>query len=414
MVRVHNQPASRIVKLGYEWCKGTYMAQHVDNSVSTVMPLWTGVRQLQQILPPKIRLVLHAGPPFHGVHELPLAIRNSVLVGIMYEGWASSKAAAQELLEEGGIQLAPAQDYSVVIPLAGVATPSMYAIEVSDGNQRENKKYSVLNEGMTWCTRLGIFADEMVPHLRWLHQNLGTRLAINFHGDVDLAPILHASLLNGDDGHARTMHASQLLADIIISWGINDEKSKTFLCGAMAWALNYWMAASALILATHKQPEGVDAIVKVGGNGLRFGLQLASSNSWLVIDAPVIQGNKDVGNEQVKALGTLGDSAVVDFLGLGGQCLDLAGLSAKNLQAFLPTNYLNRQGCFLNTKLPFLAGRAGITDLGRVIANDTGPLVLLGMIDSAGERGRIGGGVATVDAQMLQTLKEWRNESTMV
>lgn len=390
------------------------MAQHVNGSTPAVMPLWTGVRQLQHILPPQARLVLHAGPPFRDVHELPPAIRNSVLIGIIYEGWASSKAAAQALLEEAGVQLAPAQDYGVVVPLAGVATPSMYAIEVSDGNQPENKKYSVLNEGMQWCTRLGVYADEMVPHLRWLHQELGAQLVSHFGGNVDLAPILHASLLNGDDGHARTMHASLLLADIIVSWGINDEKSQTFLYGAMAWALNYWMAASALILATQKQSEGVDAIVKVGGNGLRFGLQLASSNTWLVADAPAIQGNKEAGNKQVEALGTLGDSAVVDFVGLGGQCLDLAGSSAKNLRAFLPEDYLSRQSRFLNTKLPFLAGRTGITDFNRVIANDTGPLVLLGMIDGAGERGRIGGGVATVDARLLQTLKEWRDETTVV
>ncbi|MBK1779701.1 DUF1116 domain-containing protein [Advenella sp. WQ 585] len=391
------------------------MVQHVNNTaLQMVVPLWTGVRQLQQILPRQSRLVLHAGPPFRDVSELPQAILNSVLVGIQYENWAPNKVAAQTLLEEGGVQLAPAQDYGVLVPLAGVVTPSMYMLEVSDGNQPVNKKYSVLNEGMIWCTRLGIDAEEMVPHLRWLHQDLGAKLAAGFGGNVDLAPILQVSLLNGDDGHARTMYASRLLADIIVSWGINDEQSKTFLYGAMAWALNYWMAASALILATQKQPDGVDAIVKVGGNGLRFGLQLASSQSWLVVDAPVIQGNKETGKEQVQALGTLGDSAVVDFVGLGGQCLDLAGLSAKNLQGFLPEDYLTRQSRFLKTKPPFLAGRAGITNFNSVIESNTGPLVLLGMIDGSGRHGRIGGGVATVDAALLQALKEWQDETTMV
>ncbi len=390
------------------------MVQHLHHSACAVMPSWTGVRPLQDILPPETRLILHAGPPFRNAGELPAAIRNSVLVGILYEGWAGNKAQAQVLLDEGGVQLAPAQDYGVVVPLAGVATPSMYLIEVSDSNQPENKRYSVLNEGMRWCTRLGIFAEEMIPHLRWLHQDLGARLAASFQGPVALAPIVQASLLNGDDGHARTLYASGLLADIIVSWGINDEKSTSFLYGAMAWALNYWMAASALVLAAQSSAAGIDPILKVGGNGLRFGLQLASSQGWLVVDAPAIAGHKDAGNEQAQALGALGDSAVVDFVGLGGQCLDLAGLSAKNLQAFLPADYLNRQSRFLISKLPFLAGRLGITDLAQVIATDTGPLVLLGMIDAAGERGRIGGGVATVDARLLQELKEWQHETTVV
>ncbi|MGE8516778.1 MAG: DUF1116 domain-containing protein [Alcaligenes nematophilus] len=388
------------------------MAQHVETQA--VMPAWTGVRSLQSILPSQGRLVLHAGPPFRDAQELPAAIRNSALIGILYEGWADNKQEAQALLDAGGVQLAPAQDYGVVVPLAGVVTPSMYLIEVSDSNQPENKKYSVLNEGMQWCTRLGIFADEMVPHLRWLHQDLGARLAAQFQGPVDLAPIVQASLLNGDDGHARTMHGSRQLADIIVSWGINDDASQSFLYGAMAWALNYWMAASALILANQAPADGADAIVKVGGNGLRFGLQLASSTTWLVTDAPVIAGNKEPGNEQAKALGALGDSAVVDFVGLGGQCLDLAGMSARNLHAFLPSDYLTRQNKFLKTRLPFLAGRNGISDFAQVIANNTGPLVLLGMIDGAGERGRVGGGVATVDASLLQALKEWQHETTVV
>ncbi|MBQ0216728.1 DUF1116 domain-containing protein [Alcaligenes faecalis] len=388
------------------------MAQHVETQA--VMPAWTGVRSLQSILPSQGRLVLHAGPPFRDAQELPAAIRNSALIGILYEGWADNKQEAQALLDAGGVQLAPAQDYGVVVPLAGVVTPSMYLIEVSDSNRPGSKKYSVLNEGMQWCTRLGIFADEMVPHLRWLHQDLGARLAAQFQGPVDLAPIVQASLLNGDDGHARTMHGSRQLADIIVSWGINDEASQSFLYGAMAWALNYWMAASALILANQTPADGVDAIVKVGGNGLRFGLQLASSTTWLVTDAPVIAGNKEPGNEQAKALGALGDSAVVDFVGLGGQCLDLAGISARNLHAFLPSDYLTRQGQFLKTRLPFLAGRNGISDFAQVIANNTGPLVLLGMIDGAGERGRVGGGVATVDASLLQALKEWQHETTVV
>ncbi|MFA5702752.1 MAG: DUF1116 domain-containing protein [Advenella sp.] len=391
------------------------MVQHVNNSTSqTVMPFWTGVRQLKQVLPQQARLVLHAGPPFRNVTELPQAILNSVLTGIQYEGWAPNKAAAHALLSEGGVQLAPAQDYDVVVPLAGVVTPSMYMIEVSDANQPENKKYSVLNEGMVWCTRLGIEAEEMVPHLRWLHQDLGARLAAGFGGHVDLAPVLQASLLNGDDGHARTMYASRLLADIIVSWGIDDEQSKAFLYAAMAWALNYWMAASALILATQEQPEGGDSIVKVGGNGLRFGLQLAGSQTWLVTDAPVIEGNKEAAKEHAQALGALGDSAVVDFVGLGGQCLDLASLSAQNLQGFLPEDYLTRQSRFLKTRLPFLGGRAGITDFSSVIQSNTGPLVLLGMIDGSGRHGRIGGGVATVNAALLQALEEWQDETTMV
>ena len=133
-----------------------------------------------------------------------------------------------------------------------------------------------------------------------------------------------------------------------------------------------------------------------------------------MVDAPAIVGNKDAGNEAALALGTLGDSAVVDFVGLGGQCLDLASLSAKNVHAFLPADYVSRHSQFLSQRLPFLAGRLGISTYDLILQNNLGPLVLLGMIDAAGERGRIGGGVATVDARLLQQLEAWQDETTVV
>lgn len=392
------------------------MVQDVKNmgcqNGQSVKPVWTAVVKLADVLPHQKPLILHAGPPFESAKELPNAVLNSVLVGILYEGWASNQEEALAFLESGQAILAPAQDYDVVVPLAGVVTPSMYVIEISDEHNPLNKKYAVLNEGMSLCTRLGIFNNQMVPHLQWLHQELGNQIATHFQRPIDLAPILQAALLNGDDGHARTMYGSKLLADIIIDSGVNNEKSREFLYGAMAWALNYWMAASALILSS---PMSDNSIVAVGGNGLRFGLKLAKQpNVWLTAKAPTIQGRPDSGNEHAQALGTIGDSAVVDFVGLGGQCLDLASLTAKNLIAFLPQNYLTRQASFLSQKLDFLGGRLGIADFERVVQSGEGPLVLLGMIDSSGEHGRIGGGVAIVDASLLEQLEAWQNETTMV
>ena len=55
-----------------------------------------------------------------------------------------------------------------------------------------------------------------------------------------------------------------------------------------------------------------------------------------------------------------------------------------------------------------------MTDYQAVLNHGTGPLVLLGMIDAAGERGRVGGGVATVDAALLQQLEAWQDETTVV
>ena len=372
-----------------------------------IEPIWNGLVQLKDILEqPEQKIILHAGPPFASLDVIPQAVKNSLLIGIQYEGWASDKAAAEALLTSGQITLAPAQDHDAVVPLAGVITPSMYLLVVADKRNTDNKKYAVLNEGMTLCTRVGVYDEAIIEHLKWLNQNLGACLAANFKEPVLLAPILQQSLLRNDDGHGRTMAASALLAEVIESWGLRDQRTVDFLRGALAWSLNYWMAMSALILGSFEAYGDERFITKVGGNGHEFGLQLSNNPGvWLTAKAPEVKGNKEAGLEAAEALGAIGDSALVDFLGLGGQVLDIAQFSAKNLMKFIPEDYMTRAHEFTLGTLPLLGGRAAIADYEKILNTNKGPLVVLGMISQSGEQGRIGGGVATVDAALLNQLK---------
>lgn len=372
-----------------------------------IEPIWDGLVQLKDIIKNSTeKLVLHAGPPFTSLEVIPAAVKNSILLAIQYEGWAQDKVGAEALLAEGKITLAPAQDYDAVVPLAGVITPSMYLLVIADKNNLANKRYAVLNEGMTLCTRVGVYNEEIIKHLKWLNQNLGRWLANNFKEPVLLAPILQQSLLRNDDGHGRTMAASALLVEVIESWGLKDQEAVDFLRGALAWSLNYWMGMSALILGSFEAFLDKKYITKVGGNGYEFGLQLSTKPGvWLTTKAPEVRGNKEAGLEEAEALGAIGDSALVDFLGLGGQVLDIAQFTAKNLGKFIPEDYMTRVHEFTLGPLPVLGGRTGIADYDKILSTDKGPLVVLGMISQSGEKGRIGGGVAAVDANLLNQLQ---------
>ena len=296
--------------------------------------------------------------------------------------------------------------YDAVVPLAGVITPSMYLLVIADKHNTAHKRYAVLNEGMTLCTRVGVYNEEIIEHLKWLNQELGKWLATNFKEAVLLAPILQQSLLKNDDGHGRTMAASAILADVIESWGLEDQRSIEFLRGAMAWSLNYWMGMSALILGSFEAFLDKKYITKVGGNGHEFGLQLSTKPGvWLTAQAPEVKGKKELSLEDVEALGAIGDSALVDFLGLGGQVLDIAQFTAKNLMDYIPADYMTRVHEFILGTLPLLGGRAAIADYDKILDTNKGPLVVLGMISQTGEKGRIGGGVAAVDASLLQQLQ---------
>lgn len=372
-----------------------------------IVPIWNGLVQLKDIIDDAgEKLVLHAGPPFASLDVIPVAVKNSILLGIQYEGWATDRQSAEALLNAGYVKLAAAQDYDSVVPLAGVITPSMYLLVIADKHDTNHKKYAVLNEGMTLCTRVGIYQEEIIKHLKWLNQELGAWLAANFQGPVLLAPILQQSLLRNDDGHGRTMAASAILVEMIESWGLEDQRAIEFLRGALAWSLNYWMGMSALIISSFENNKDGKFITKVGGNGYEFGLQLSNQPGvWLTAAAPEVKGNKEVGLEEAEALGAIGDSALVDFLGLGGQVLDIAQFSAKNLAKFIPEDYMTRAHDFTMGPLDLLGGRVAIADYDKILQTNKGPLVVLGMISKNGEHGRIGGGVATVDAKLLNQLK---------
>ena len=64
-----------------------------------IEPIWNGLVQLKDIINGTTKkLVLHAGPPFASLDVIPPAVKNSILIAIQYEGWASDKASAEALL----------------------------------------------------------------------------------------------------------------------------------------------------------------------------------------------------------------------------------------------------------------------------------------------------------------------------
>ena len=385
----------------------------IYQKIKTVEPICDQLQRLKDVYPEQKYLLLHAGPPFFNVKEIPEAVKNSFAIAIIFEGWAKNKTDALLMLEQGKVSISPAQDYDVVVPLAGVISPSMYLLRIENTNNSQDKTYAVLNEGMQWCTRLGIFDENVIEHLKWLHGECADWLKMVIeHQPIALNSILQESLRLGDDGHGRTNVASKLIADAIVDVAHKNQigvpqKIHDFLYESLAFALNFWMAAALLILKTGQYSMDKQLIVKAGGNGLRFGYALSDQpQKWISVLAPEIKGNKESQFAQELALGTIGDSAVVDILGLGGQVLDIAKISAENLQAFLPQDYATRMDAFTLMPIDFLGQRSGLVDIAKVLQNKKAPLILLGMISQNGKHGRIGGGVATLTEDVFKILEE--------
>jgi hypothetical protein len=363
--------------------------ESVDRLVAT-RPQWTGLIRACEVTGNE-RVLFHAGPPYHSWHAVPEPVRNSLALACVYEGWAQDPGTALELLETGLVSMGSAQDSGMVVPLAGVISPSMMLHRITDAAS-DRVKYAALNEGTMHCLRLGMLDEEIPPFQRWLNGPYADWLASRVTEPVALLPLIDESLGEGDDGHSRTLAGSSLFAELLVDTGTPVDMAK-FQRGCAAFALNLWMGAAALILGAAESVGGSEVVTRAGGNGAEFGIQVASQpGRWHTVTATSPRGPVDPAHAGHGAIGAIGDSAVVDMLGLGGQSLRNAPTVVSSLSGHLPGDAIARTQMLLPRVHPD-AGRLRTGLSARTVAaQGTAPLVLLGLISSSG-RGRIGGGV---------------------
>lgn len=142
--------------------------------------------------------------------------------------------------------------------------------------------------------------------------------------------------------------------------------------------------------------NGSSIITAMGSNGVEFGLQVAGlPGIWFTAPAAPPNGQIADGLDGSRKLGAVGDSAVVEALGLGAMNIIQSPEQMKALGNFLPANFADRvtalRGCehfdFTLAKPPIGITARSVHDYGAAM------VVALGIIDSAGELGRIGGGI---------------------
>ena len=378
-------------------------------AIMSVEPRWTGMTTLETVLPRAKRgkSLLHAGPPFASWDEVPDPVRNSAMQACQFEGWADSEAKSLGLLAAGEITLEPAQDHNCVVPLAGVISPSMALHVVEDRTSAGARSYAVINEGMQHCLRLGVRDPHLTAHHTWLNGTLAPWFTgvLRETGPVDLLPLMRSSLELGDDGHNRTIAGSRLLTEMLLSRAAGETPPdiQNFLDSCPAFALNLWMAAAALCLRAAEGIPDTSVITRAGGNGVSFGIQVgAKPGVWFSSAAEPPRGPRERDHDGLKVLGAIGDSAVVDFFGMGGGALSHAPSTVTGLSDYAPTNALSRPQSVMTAQHRALPIRTGVSSEA-VLDAGLAPIVLLGMIEACGLDGRIGGGAYEPPIQLFKT-----------
>jgi hypothetical protein len=155
------------------------------------------------------------------------------------------------------------------------------------------------------------------------------------------------------------------------------------------------MAASKCMLDAARGVAASSVVVAAGGNGDRFGIQLASQpGTWFTTRAepPAVQPGLIAAD--AIPLGAIGDSAVVDFLGLGAMTTPAANGDARPAFADILPDAVAAPRRLLAAAHPGLARVQPrmVIAARRAIEFAQMPVVSLGVLDKAGKRGRLAGG----------------------
>ena len=377
--------------------------------LDTGVPLLTAIRRAGDVIPALSgRALLHPGPPL----ELDRAcdpLRRSMRAAVVAEGWADDVGAADALLASGGITLLAANDHGSVVPMATVIGPGspVWVVELEVAGVTS---YAPLGQGpgeVAWfgrdtraaCERLLFLRDSVAPVLAE---------ALALSGPLDIFSFAAQAVAMGDDVHVRTQAATNLLLRHLLPYlvaGTHRDRVDvaSFLSENYLLFLTLAMAAGRAVSAWAGEVEGSSVVTTMARNGTDFGVRLPGTKPWWLAPAPMVgRALFHPGRGPADAAPDIGDSAVLELVGLGGAAA--AGSPAVGqivggmAQAAELTAELDRVCVGRSTRftLPNQGGRGtplGV-DVRRVVELGVTPTVTTGILHVSDGSGQVGAGVA--------------------
>src|SRR5206468_7025933 len=214
-------------------------------------------------------------------------------------------------------------------PMTGVCSPSMPVWVVRD-EASGSEAYSTFNEGPGNTLWFGVGDDEAVERLRFIRDELGPGIArvLEREGPVDVLGVAAQGLQMGDELHMRSQASGNLLlrhlAPGFAALGL--ERPARFVAGNHHFFLNLTMAAAKCASLAASGVDGSSIVTLISRNGTDVGIQIAGlPGRWFVAEAaPVQDALLREGHDADDAALDIGDSAVIECIGLGGMAVAAA------------------------------------------------------------------------------------------
>ena len=355
--------------------------------------------------------ILHAGPPIDW-DSMCGPLKGAVIGAIRYEGLADSEEEAANLAAGGRIRFMPNHHMGAVGPMTGMTTYSMPLFVVKNETYG-NYSYCTINEGLGKVMRFGANDDEVISRLKWLQTVLAPALkqAVFRAGGINLKVIAAQALTMGDEMHQRNVAASSLFVRAIMPHLVDvvDHKGDLaditrFIAGNDQFFLNLAMAMGKATADPAYDIPHSTMVTAMARNGTNFGIRVScTGDRWFEAPVEMPQGLYFPGYSAEDANPDMGDSTIVETMGLGGFCMGTAPAVVRFVGAGTPQDALNytremgqitvgKSGSYILPNLNFEGTPTGI-DVLKVVEKGITPVINTGIAHKQPGIGQVGAGI---------------------
>ena len=291
-----------------------------------VVPAHEAIPNLQD------KMILHAGPPISW--ERMCGPMRGAIAGIaVFEGWATDLAEAECMAGDGAFDFHPNHHFDAVGPMTGMTTLNQPVLVV-ENRTYGNKAYCAVNEGLGKVMRFGGSDAAVLDRLRWLRDAFGPVLGgpLRHMVGLPLKDIVARGLSMGDEMHQRNVGCSSLLLRAIapaLAETVTDSaalsKALTFMGGNDQFFLNIAMVMGKAIMDPVRDIEGSSIVTAMSRNGTDFGILVSGTgDEWFTAPVEMPEGLYFPGFTADDANPDIGDSTIVETIGLGGFAMEAA------------------------------------------------------------------------------------------
>jgi hypothetical protein len=278
------------------------------------------------------RMILHAGPPIEW-ERMCGPMRGAVMGIAVFEGWARDLADAERMAASGAFTFEPNHHHDCVGPMTGMTTRGQ-VLMVVENRTFGNRAYCAINEGLGKVMRFGGNDAEVLDRIRWLTNGLGPAMgkALREMGGIPLKPLIARGLSMGDEMHQRNVGCSGLLlrqlAPALARTATDTAelaRSLAFIGANDQFFLNVAMAMGKAMTDPARGIPNSTMVTAMCRNGTDFGIRVAGTgDTWFTAPVEMPQGLYFPGYTAADANPDMGDSAIVETIGLGGFAMGAA------------------------------------------------------------------------------------------